>query len=258
MNKIQIKKLIEVAIKSGEIALEYFYDKDLAIDKKIDNSPVTKADKEISNLISVFLEENFKDISIICEEGRNRNIKGNKFWLIDPIDGTRGFIAKKDEFTINIALIENNTPIFGLIYAPRMPGSPLYYIDENKDLICLSVKGGTQKIINKENRTDRKITRVVSSKRSSNEDVVEYIRSNFQEVDTANLLISRMSSSFKFCEILDDKADLFLNINPTMEWDSAAGHALILAKGGKVLGLNKSDLLYNKKSFINSGFVVIF
>ncbi len=255
MNKTQIKILIDLALASGKIACKYFDNNVLEINKKSDNSPVTKADKEISELIKKCLEKNFKDISIICEEGQNREVKGNKFWLIDPIDGTKGFIAKKNEFTINIAFIENNIPVFGLIYAPKILDAPLYYTDEKQNLICYYTKKNEFRKVRNINETSQ-ITKIISSKRSTDEEIIKYITNNFSKIDISKIQISKMSSSFKFCKIIERKADLLFCLKPTMEWDSAAGHALILANGKKVLNLNHEKLYYKKSKFSNNGFIV--
>ena len=257
MNKTQIKTLIEIALECGEIALKYFDQSELVIDKKSDNSPVTKADQEISNFIKLELERHFPDISIICEEGINRKIGSNKFWLIDPIDGTKEFIRKTPYFTINIGLIEDNQPVFGLIYAPKISGSPLYYIDGNGHLMRLLVETGELTQITNNSKTA--VKKIISSKRSSDAEVLEFVKNNFAEIDCDKIEITKMSSSLKFCEFIKGKADLFLSLNSTMEWDTAAGHALVLAAGAKVFNLDqKSELTYNKAGFINKGFIAKF
>lgn len=255
MDKTQIKILIDLALKSGEIAQKYFEQTNLNVDKKSDNSPVTLADKEISQLIHKTLEKEFPNISIICEEAKNRIVTNDKFWLIDPIDGTSEFIKKTQQFTINIALIENKTPVFGLIYAPKIPNAPLYYVNEAKELIRFDVRDNKLTKITK--KTPKKIQKIITSKRCQEEDILKYVKDNFKDdIDKANLEVIKLSSSFKFCEIIEGRADLLLNQKPTMEWDTAAGHALILANGGKVISLdNKNELKYNKENFINSGFI---
>jgi 3'(2'), 5'-bisphosphate nucleotidase len=258
LDKKQIKILIDIALKSGEIALEYFDHHDLDIQTKDDDTPVTKADKIISSFIAEELSKNFPDICIICEEGQNRHIKGERFWLIDPIDGTKSFIAKENEFTVNIALIENKIPIFGLIYAPKIPDSPLYYTDENQNLVRYLVAKNQTQIIQKNEKNNSKITRIISSKRSTNAEIMEYLADNFKEIDLAKIEITKLASSFKFCRMVEGEFDLFLSLKTTMEWDIGAGHALILANNKKLLTLDKSqELSYHKNGFINNGFVVI-
>lgn len=258
MDKKQIKILIDIALKSGKIALEYFDHHDLDIQTKDDETPVTRADKAISNFIAQELTKNFPDICIICEEGQNRHIKGEKFWLIDPIDGTKSFIAKEKEFTVNIALIENKIPVFGLIYAPKIPESPLYYTDENQNLVRYLVDKNEFQIIQKNKKNKGEITKIISSKRSTNMEIIQYLANNFKEIDLKKIEITKLASSFKFCQMVEGEFDLFLSLKTTMEWDIAAGHALILANNKKLLTLDKSQqLYYHKDKFINNGFVVI-
>jgi len=257
MNKKEIQLLIDIVLKSGDIALEYFNNINIEVQIKPDKSPVTEADKKISDLIKKTLENNFADISIICEENKNRTISHDKFWLIDPIDGTKDFINKRNEFTINIGLIKNNIPIFGILYAPKMPNSPLYYIDENNKLICFEVKNNKFREIKNSKNIDNNIIKIVTSKRCKNEDILLYLSQNFPKISHDKIEIQHMSSSFKFCELLEEKADIFLNLEPTMEWDTAAGHALAINKKIIVLNLGKTLLKYNKELFKNTGFAAI-
>lgn len=258
MDKTQIKILVDIGLKSGEIALKYFNLESLEVSRKSDNSEVTKADHEISQFIYQQLKKNFPEICVICEEGQNRDIKSNKFWLIDPIDGTKEFIAKRNEFTVNIALIENNIPIFGLIYAPKISGAPLYYIDENQNLVRYLVEKNEIKIIKNTKIKNPEIKRILSSRRSKNEEIMEYLKNNFPQINLGEITITKASSSFKFCKMIENEADLSLSLKPTMEWDSAAGHALILAAKGRVLNLAKEPLIYRKERFANNGFIVEF
>lgn len=258
MDKTQIKILVDIALKSGAIALEYFENDDLDIQHKHDDTPVTKADKIISKYIEEQLGKHFPGICIICEEGQNRHIKSNKFWLIDPIDGTKSFIRKEKEFTVNIALIENKKPIFGLIYAPKIEDSPLYYTDENQNLVKFTVKKNHTQILQKNQKNDSETIRIISSTRSSDAQIAQYLSINFPEIDQSKIAITKMASSYKFCEIVEGKFDLFLSLRTTMEWDIGAGHALVLANNRKLLTLDRSaELGYHKHEFVNDGFVVL-
>lgn len=258
MDKTQIKILIDIVIESGKIALKYFNYNDIKVDRKSDNTVVTKADREISHFIGNQLRKYFPEICIICEEGDNRTIKNNKFWLIDPIDGTKDFIAKKNEFTINIGLIENNTPTFGIIYCPKIENSPLYYTDENGNVIRYLVQNNEISQIEQGKENEGNIKTILSSKRATKDEINQYLKDHFSDINLEEINIIKASSSFKFCQMLENKADLFLSLKPTMEWDSAAGHALILAAKGQVLNLDKEPLLYKKENFANQGFIVKF
>jgi 3'(2'), 5'-bisphosphate nucleotidase len=257
MNKKEIQLLINVVLESGEIALDYFNDKNIKVTKKTDNSPVTQADKKISKLIKETLTKNFPEISIICEENKNRSIIGDTFWLIDPIDGTKDFINKRNEFTINIGLIKNNIPIFGIVYAPKMPNAPLYYIDENKKLICFEVLNNKKREINPSKVIKKDKITIVTSKRCKNETINSYLQDNFPKINVSKIEVKHISSSFKFCELIEDRTDIFLNLEPTMEWDTAAGHALAIANQAITLNPDKTLLRYNKIDLKNNGFIAI-
>lgn len=257
MNKTQIKIITDIVIKAGEIALKYFNKSDLNVERKADNSPVTKADKLISELISNGLKKNFPDIPIICEERKNREINGNKFWLIDPIDGTKSFIKKEKEFTVNIALIEDKKPIFGVIYAPKIIDSPMYYIDENQNLVRFLVNKNLSKTMESDLRIKEENIKIISSHRANDDEIIDYIKKSFHEIDPEKVEIIKMSSSFKFCQMIEGKADIFLSLKPTMEWDTAAGHALMLANNKKVFTLSRNrELQYQKDDLVNKGCVV--
>ncbi len=244
-------------MKSGDIALEYFNNIDIEVQTKPDKSPVTAADKKISALIRETLENNFQIFQLYVKKSKNRKISHDKFWLIDPIDGTKDFINKRNEFTINIGLIKNNIPVFGILYAPKIPNSPLYYIDENNKLICFEVKNNKLREVKNSKNINKNIIRIVTSKRCKNEDILLYLGQNFPKIPHDKIEIQHISSSFKFCQLLEEKADIFLNLEPTMEWDSAAGHALAINQKIIVLNPNKTLLKYNKESFKNDGFIAI-
>ncbi len=252
LNQNQIEILKNIAIKSGEMAMESF-GKVLQISKKSDNSLVTKTDIIISKFIGNQLTHYFPDIEIICEEGENRRISKDLFWLVDPIDGTNSFIENNPQFTVNIALIKNNLPIFGVIYAPAMKDAPLYFTDENNRAREILVKKNQQKII-QNNFLNHKSFRIITSKRTADGEVIKFCETEFSDFNLKNTEIIKCASSFKFCQIINDKADFYLHLRRSMEWDIAAGHALLLACGGSVFDFDKNQITYNKPHFVNPSF----
>ena len=134
----QIEQIISFASEAGEIALDFFKSKDFSINKKQDGSEVTSADIAVSKLLRQKLAKEFPQIPIICEEGDLREVEGDVFFLIDPIDGTSAFIAGKTEFAINIALIKDKKAIFGLIYAPLFQGGRMVFSNHEDQVILWS------------------------------------------------------------------------------------------------------------------------
>ena len=271
MNKIYLEiyleKIIDLALQAGEIALMHFARgklerKKLNISKKADQSLVTIADLEISGLIWEELTKITPKIPIICEEKRKISLeKDAAFWLIDPIDGTNSFIDGRDEFTVNIALIKNNCPEFGLIYAPAIAGDNFFYAHAGK-IFTLNIATKLSEEFTPKKSQEKQFT-IISSKRCSHEEMSATLKQNkFLEnlaqkngQKEANFLLTQQSSSLKFLSLLQGKGNCYLHLKPTMEWDIAAGHALINAAGGKIFNLSGEEFFYQKPDFKNGGFV---
>jgi 3'(2'), 5'-bisphosphate nucleotidase len=238
---IELKKVITAA---GRMALDY-REAGLKVEIKQDGSPVTNADKEISSFIYSNLSNLTPTIPIICEERPIVAIdKSKSFWLIDPIDGTRSYISDKDSFTVNMAVVDNQKAEYGFVYQPTI--DRLYYTDENKKF-CIEVGG---KAVSHNMHSQDGFVAVVSS-RSFNEKTASYLKSNnFSE-------IIAVPSSIKLCMIAEGASDVYPKFGPTMEWDIAAGHALICAAGGDVVLQDGQTLRYAKESFENPQFLAI-
>jgi 3'(2'), 5'-bisphosphate nucleotidase len=239
-----IEKLKSIAIKAGMIVMSY-YKKNLEIQVKSDSSPLTKADLESNAYIVEELYKLDSNIPIIAEENQdNSQIKINdKFWLVDPLDGTAGYIEQNDQFAINIALTTKQNPIFGIIYIPVLEelfyniGSRAYKQVGNK-ITEIQTNKNYQKPI---------ITASASATCSETKDFIAKLEPS---------KIINMSSAIKFCLVAEGKADIYPRFKRTMEWDSAAGHAIVNAAGGKVVDANGDKLLYGKQLFENKGFIV--
>jgi len=252
---IDIKEIINIAIKAGDEILK-IYKKDYKIETKTDEnnfeSPLTEADLISNKIITDFLKEKYPQIPIISEENKEipyeERKNWNKFWLIDPIDGTKGFIKKNGEFTVNIALIKDNKPSLGVVYLPVK--NETYYSDgeksykiENNETKEIHVKEPENNII------------VVGSKSHMNEETQEYINQLKQKYE--NIEFISTGSSIKLCLVAEGKADFYPRLGPTMEWDIGAAHAVVKTAGGKVLQHNKEEeLKYNKEDLHNPYFIV--
>lgn len=249
LSQSQIKSIVKIALKAGKIAMSYFGGSNLNISKKPDNTTLTIADSLISDLIYEGLRKITPKIPIICEEGKNRDSGDGTFWLIDPIDGTSSFADGDPEFTINIALVKNQKPIFGLIFAPAISSLPFYYTDENGQLTRFLVKEKKTQIVKPQKRHEKDFI-VIASKRSPNADILNYFKDK-------KIAIYKVSSSLKFIYLIEGKADFYLHLRKSMQWDIAAGQALLEAAGGKVVNLDGSEFLYKKGDLENKPFMAM-
>lgn len=239
-----ISFLKDVVINAGDIALQARKE-GIVIEYKQDNSPVTSADKSISDYIYSSISLLPYNFPVICEERPLCDIdsKGS-FWLIDPIDGTKSFIKNKDSFTINIALIVNKIPVLGFVYQPSL--EKLYYIDHELNF-CREDRNSkpTPPLAKREG-----FTAIVSSNHF-NKETADYLKdNNFSE-------IIAIPSSIKLCMIAEGRGDVYPKFGNTMEWDIAAGHALINASGGKITDIDGQVLYYGKPNFANSNFLAM-
>lgn len=257
--KTQIEKIISCAFDAGEIADKFQKSGDFQVTKKPDSSNVTSADVVVSKFINQKLSTDFPEIPIICEEGNLREV-GDIFWLIDPIDGTNSFIAGSHEYAVNIALIKNQKAVFGLIYAPSFEGGKMIFSDHENQVI--SQNKLAQKIVLEPQEFNQEKLRIITSTRTKDVDVVNYIN-QFHQNFAQKLVVEKLASAIKFFRILEDDADLYLHFRRSMEWDTAAGQALIELMGGKVKNLFSNEgvfsigeeVIYKKLNFANQPFV---
>ena len=263
-----LEKLFELAEQAGTETLKY-YGKDAGKTTKADGSPVTLADKAVETLIIKGLRELHPDIPIVAEEAASNCIiptipEGDYFWLVDPIDGTKEFLAGTGDFTINIALIYEKKPIMGVVYAPALGGGigACYggKVRENpsdKDFaVRCDYHNGQQShwsTIDCRKPPEHGFT-VLTSKSHGDTDKLDAFLAPFKVAER----IGR-GSSLKFCLIADGTSDIAADLYPrfgsTMEWDTAAGHAVLLAAGGEVLTMDGKPLEYQKVNFLNPDFI---
>ncbi len=244
------RALVPCALAAGARELVYFREGTEVIDKA-DGSPVTRADREAEEIIKAALGKLFPDIPMVGEEsvaaGVIPDISGGTFWLVDPLDGTKEFITGSGDFTVNIALLRDFTPVMGVIYAPVT--DTLYYGAEGKAF--MRGDNGVEKEIAVRAVPPEGLT-VVASKRHGDPAALE----EFLRGKKVAEMISR-SSSLKFCSIASGEADFYPRLGPTSEWDTAAGDAILRAAGGRVATLEGKPLLYGKtaQKFLNPGFM---
>ncbi|MCF6775196.1 3'(2'),5'-bisphosphate nucleotidase CysQ [Thiotrichales bacterium 19X7-9] len=247
--------VIDIASEAAEI-LRFYHKKVIDIKKKDDQSPLTIADMKAHQCIVEKLEHLTPDIPILSEESNplpTYQVRKNwqKYWLIDPLDGTKSFIHGKDDFVISIALIEAHQPIIGIIYVP---------IDD----ICYfaSVKDGAfKRIISNGNANDIKLmnknecNEVLTITLGSSKPLSERLLHKLESVKPYRLI--KAASALKFCYVAEGSADIYLRLYPTYEWDTAAGQCILSQAGGKCVDLeNKTILSYNRKdSLINPYFI---
>ncbi|MBW2998575.1 3'(2'),5'-bisphosphate nucleotidase CysQ [Candidatus Woesearchaeota archaeon] len=251
--KIDINIIKEIALEAGKEVMK-IYQKDFKVEYKNDASPLTEADLAANDIIVRALQANYPSIPILSEETKHAPYEErkswDKFWLVDPIDGTKGFVMKNGEFTINIALIENGTPTVGAVYIPV--SKILYYSDGESSFKQIG-EAEPFKITVREIPKD-KIT-VVGSKNHMNKETEDFVSKLSQEFGEAEFVST--GSSIKLCWVADGTADFYPRLGPTCEWDTGAAHAVVKGAGGKVLqfGTDK-ELVYNKENLLNPFFIV--
>jgi len=260
MNPI-FKQAILASIKGGDKILEV-YDTDFDVSYKGDDSPLTVADQKANKTIVETLEP--LGIEMISEENKNKTYDERKHWgqcwIIDPLDGTKEFVKRNGEFTVNIALIEHQKPVFGVIYVPVT--KELFVGDVNAQKAYKLVWNASKSLdenletLSEITPTEGEKIRVVGSRSHMNEDTLNFIEELKQTQDKAIEIVSK-GSSLKFCLVAEGLADVYPRFAPTMEWDTAAGQAICEAVGLKVIDQNtKSPMVYNRENLLNNYFLV--
>ncbi len=251
MNKNELKSLAENLIETFEVAGKEsirLYKEGLKIEYKEDNSPVSNGDLEVDKLISRKISSLTPDIPIISEETvdiRKKN-KSKVFWLIDPIDGTKEYIAGKDEYTLNAALVINTVPVIGLVGVPKKnrlfyshaPGES-YLIEENQ----------TKKINCQKQQPRNQIVALSSVTKPSN-----LILNKLKEYEVTSIV--KMASSYKFCVIATGEYDIYAARERANEWDYAAGHAIAQNAGAIIKTLDEKPFLYGKEDYKNPSLLI--
>jgi len=249
LDKIDLKEIEIIARQAGIIIME-IYNRDFPIEYKDDKSPLTEADLASHQVIVEALAK--FNLPILSEEGKNIPYEERKYWeyywCIDPIDGTKEFIKKNGEFTINIALIHKDTAVLGVVYAPVL--EDMYMAKKGEG----AFKNG-QKLPLKMNDTPQKSLRIVASKSHLSSETQTFI--DHLAKDTEKIEQVSKGSSLKLVMVAEGEADIYPRLAPTMEWDTAAAHAVVLEAGKTVLQYeSKIRLVYNKENLLNPWFIV--
>ena len=238
----------QAALAAGQRILEVYNSDDFDIEIKGDNSPLTRADRAAHSIIMKALES--FGIPVLSEEGREIPFEERKswstLWVVDPLDGTKEFIKRNGEFTVNIALVESGSPILGVVYAPVL----------DKLYMAASGLGATLVVKGEETALDtlkafdasRKGLRVVASRSHLNDETMAFLN------ELVDPKIVSMGSSLKFMMIAEGLADVYPRYAPTMEWDTAAAHAILAELGGGILDQQGNSLIYNKEDLLNPYF----
>jgi len=254
LNKIDIQKINSIAQKAGDEIMK-IYQQDFKVDYKADNSPLTKADIKSNEIITESLKDLYPEIPILSEENKEVPYNIRKyweyFWLVDPLDGTKEFVKKNGEFTVNIALIHKDTPVLGVIYAPVL--EILYYAQKDQGTFKQEKNKKPQRLpIYKHAKDDA--LKVIVSKSHYNQETKEFVNNlkrQYEKIEFINI-----GSSLKLCLIAEGKADIYPRLAPTMEWDTAAGQAIVEESKGRITKYKTEEFIrYNKQNLLNPYFV---
>ena len=245
--------LTAIARAAGELIMA-IYASDFAVEHKADASPVTQADQAAEALILARLAALWPDIPVVAEErvstcgAPKPAALGQRFWLVDPLDGTREFLARNGEFTVNIGLIEHGRPVLGVVLAPALGKLWAGQIGQGGQGAWVEDQAGRRPIrcraIPPEGLT------VVASRSHGDAQALTAYLAGRRLAKTVNV-----GSSLKLCLVAEGQADLYPRLGRTMEWDIAAAHAVLAAAGGRVTALDGSELAYGKRGFDNPHFV---
>lgn len=249
-----INKLISTVLEAGNEILKV-YETDFTIQEKKDKSPITEADKISHEIIVRNLKNLIPEIPVISEEGDKEFIFADRFWLVDPLDGTKEFINRNGEFTINITLVEDYIPVLGVVFAPAL--GLLYFSQKGKGAYKVNIK--TQQKIKLPVRQEirENTLRVVVSRSHSDERTKKYLEKLSERFSIEKVSVG---SSLKICLLVEGKADIYPRTGPTMEWDTAGAHAVLLEAEGVILSTKANmkcgeELRYGKENLKNPPFI---
>jgi len=256
VNQILVDQVVDICEQAGEAIMQVYRATDgIDVDYKADDSPLTQADLAAHRILVEALPKLLNGVPVLSEESSlpsfSQRQEWRRYWLIDPLDGTKEFISRNGEFTVNVALIEQGKPILGVVYIPVQAvcytgalglGASKVKADSSQALAVRSIE---------QNRIA-----VVASRRHGSDQLqvaLEKLRKHFGEVDTLS-----MGSSLKFCLVAEGKADFYPRLAPTSEWDTGAAQAVVEAAGGRVVDTEFKALAYNQKDdILNPHFYVL-
>ena len=253
-----LKLAIDASIQAGKKIIEIYDSDNFNLEYKLDDSPLTLADTASNKIIKNILEAS--NIPILSEEGNILDFNNRKnlkeLWIVDPLDGTKEFIKKNNEFTVNIALIENSKPVIGVIYAPAL--NVLYFSEKKIGAYKIPISAldefdnsKTFRLPLVENFNEYK---VLTSRSHLDDNTLDYIDN--LKVNNLKVVSVPMGSSLKFCLLAEGLADCYPRFSPCMEWDTAAGQIICEEAGFKVVDLKTmKPIIYNRENLINNYFI---
>jgi 3'(2'), 5'-bisphosphate nucleotidase len=261
IKNINVSCAIEAAYAAGDAIMHVYNSADFGVELKLDESPLTIADTRAHRLIVDHLQET--NIPVLSEEGDDipyaTRSKWTLFWMVDPLDGTKEFIKQNGEFTVNIALIQNGKPIFGVVYSPV--NEKMYYGGKSIGKSYLQTERRSATELNKitprsmQHLDDLKTVRIVTSRSHQTKTTLKFIN-QYQNTE-----LLAMGSSLKFIVLAEGEADVYPRYAPCMEWDTAAAHAILQGVGADIYqvdeyrNLTTRKLIYNKESLLNPDFI---
>ncbi|MCB0836517.1 MAG: 3'(2'),5'-bisphosphate nucleotidase CysQ [Bacteroidetes bacterium] len=250
-----LQTLIDISKEAGQEILRIYADESLfdRVDFKADDSPLTLADKAAHAAIEARLKVATPDIPILSEEGRNipyeERSQWTRFWMVDPLDGTKEFIKRNGEFTVNIALVEGGSVIMGCVHVPVQDTT--YYGAKGEGAFVIRQEEEAQKIEASDLDMNASGLRLVASRSHMSPEVEEYV----EQFDNPEMV--SMGSSLKLVLVAEGKADIYPRLAPTMEWDTAAAQIIVEEAGGTVINHETgTPVVYNKENLLNPHFIV--
>lgn len=245
--EVALSELLAIARRAGEAILR-IYEGEIETRAKADRSPVTAADEAAEAIILEALSRLTPEIPVVAEEavaaGCLPQVGSGPFWLVDPLDGTREFLSRNGEFTVNIALVHDRRPVVGIVLAPAL--GVAWAGRHGKGAQRIDAKGTSAIRVRKADR--QRLVAVASRSHRDPETDAWLCRHRIADTVSAG-------SSLKFCTLAEGRADVYPRFGPTMEWDTAAGQAVLEAAGGSVTTVEGEPLLYGKPGFRNPGFI---
>ena len=248
--ELLMPQIVALATEAGNAVMEVYSQDDFDITYKENDSPLTRADMAAHSVILEQLQVLTSNLPTLSEESKSIPYKHRQnwdtFWLIDPLDGTKEFIKRNGEFTVNIALIENGEPVLGVVHAPAL--NITYWAAKGLGAFKRSKDGVTEQIGVSDYRQGT--LKIVASRSHAGESLTQFLEtlSNYECVS--------MGSSLKLCLVAEGTAHLYPRLGPTMEWDVAAAHCVVMEAGGRVTDLAGHPLRYNKPDLLNLYFIV--
>jgi 3'(2'), 5'-bisphosphate nucleotidase len=255
----------DIAVRAGQQILEvYGRSGAVEVSSKVDDSPLTEADLRANKLIVGELMRLFPQLPILSEESDAvsfaERMQWSEYWLVDPLDGTKEFISRNGEFTVNIALIRHGQPVLGVVHVPVTGISYVGFCEGDLKAAYVSGSDTWQPIavslLAEPAQWEQSVLRVVASRRHGGEQLESMLadwRTKFRDLELLN-----MGSSLKICLVAEGKADIYPRFAPTSEWDTAAAHAVLRAAGGEIVDESLNPLTYNQKeSILNPSFIAL-